>query len=85
MNSVIKLLSLKDVVEESGNVLKESTLRNWCQQGIYPAFKMGKKWVVTREDHNEFILKYKEKGVALKQTPFSRRNFDPSSERGFYG
>ena len=41
MNSVIKLLSLKDVVEESGNVLKESTLRNWCQQGIYPAFKMG--------------------------------------------
>tara|TARA_Y100001937_G_scaffold125153_1_gene191366 strand:+ start:755 stop:1006 length:252 start_codon:yes stop_codon:yes gene_type:complete len=82
--SLTKLKSLKQISEESG-VIPVSTLRNWAQQGIYPAFKMGKKWVVKEEDHNLFIEKYKEKGAVLTQTPKSFRNFDPSSERGFYG
>ena len=80
--SLINLLTLK---EASSSVFPVSTLRNWAQQGIYPAFKVGKKWVVAEDDHNKFVEKYKEKGVATTQTPLSRRNFDPSSERGFYG
>ena len=53
----MNLLTLKEI---SSNAMPLSTLTKWARDGILPAFKIGKKWVIKEEDLNNFLDKKKE-------------------------
>jgi len=53
----MNLLTLKEI---SSNAMPLSTLTKWARDGILPAFKIGKKWVIKEDDLNDFLEKKKE-------------------------
>lgn len=72
------LLTLKEI---SSNAMPLSTLTKWARDGILPAFKIGKKWVIKEEDLNNFLDKKKEEfnsplSQQLDQQPFTKAGQD---------
>ena len=70
----MNLLTLKEI---SSNAMPLSTLTKWARDGILPAFKIGKKWVIKEEDLNNFLDKKKEEfnsplSQQLDQHPFKK-------------
>ncbi len=55
-----------------------STLTKWARDGILPAFKIGKKWVIKEEDLNNFLEKKKEEF----NSPLSQQLDQPSLKGG---
>ena len=74
----MNLLTLKEI---SSNAMPLSTLTKWARDGILPAFKIGKKWVIKEEDLNNFLDKKKEEfnsplSQQLDQQPFKKAGQD---------
>lgn len=72
------LLTLKEI---SSNAMPLSTLTKWARDGILPAFKIGKKWVIKEEDLNNFLDKKKEEfnsplSQQIDQQPFTKAGQD---------
>ena len=72
------LLTLKEI---SSNAMPLSTLTKWARDGILPAFKIGKKWVIKEEDLNNFLEKKKEEfnsplSQQIDQQPFTKAGQD---------
>ena len=71
----MNLLTLKEI---SSNAMPLSTLTKWARDGILPAFKIGKKWVIKEEDLNNFLEKKKEEF----NSPLSKQLDQPSLKGG---
>ena len=74
----MNLLTLKEI---SSNAMPLSTLTKWARDGILPAFKIGKKWVIKEEDLNNFLDKKKEEfnsplSQQIDQQPFTKAGQD---------
>lgn len=54
-----------------------STLTKWARDGILPAFKIGKKWVIKEDDLNDFLEKKKEEF----NSPLSQQLDQPISQK----
>lgn len=48
-----KLYTIEDIVEIFG--IHENTARRWASSGAIPAFRLGKRWFVRKEDFRNFI------------------------------